>query len=107
MFVPVVDAVGAATATSASGDPDVDAVLVNRFYLRGVEQVDKRTGEKAQKLPGAAAGRHQLAGPLVVPADAWRPMRALRASARSLMHVRRALAPRARSRLRLDHPCAG
>jgi hypothetical protein len=29
---------------------------VNRFYLRGVEQVDKRTGLKAQKLPGAPLG---------------------------------------------------
>ena len=38
------------------GDPDVDTVLVNRFYLRGVEQIDKRTGEKAQKLPGQPLG---------------------------------------------------
>jgi hypothetical protein len=38
------------------GDPDVETVLVNRFYLRGVEQVDKRTGLKAQKLPGRPLG---------------------------------------------------
>ena len=31
-------------------------VLVNRFYLRGVEQIDKRTGLKPQKLPGAPMG---------------------------------------------------
>ena len=55
MFVPVVDAV-AMLGDERVGDPDVETVLVNRFYLRGVEQVDKRTGEKAQRLPGAPLG---------------------------------------------------
>jgi hypothetical protein len=55
MFVPVVDAV-ATFGDQRVGDPDVDTVLVNRFYLRGVEQVDKRTGLKAQKLPGGPLG---------------------------------------------------
>ena len=55
MFVPVVDAV-AMLGEQRVGDPDVDTVLVNRFYLRGVEQVDKRTGLKAQRLPGAPLG---------------------------------------------------
>jgi hypothetical protein len=55
MFVPVVDAV-AMLGDQRVGDPDVDTVLVNRFYLRGVEQVDKRTGLKAQKLPGRPLG---------------------------------------------------
>jgi hypothetical protein len=55
MFVPVVDAV-ATYGDQRVGDPDVETVLVNRFYLRGVEQVDKRTGLKAQKLPGAPLG---------------------------------------------------
>ena len=55
MFVPVVDAV-AMFGDVRVGDPDVETVLVNRFYLRGVEQVDKRTGLKAQKLPGAPLG---------------------------------------------------
>jgi hypothetical protein len=55
MFVPVVDAV-ATYGDQRVGDPEVDTVLVNRFYLRGVEQVDKRTGLKAQKLPGAPLG---------------------------------------------------
>jgi len=54
MFVPVVD------ATAYLGEQDIggqlDAILVNRFYLRGVEQVDKRTGERPQKLPGAPLG---------------------------------------------------
>ncbi len=55
MFVPVVDAV-ATLGEARVGDPDVATVLVNRFYLRGVEQVDKRTGLKAQRLPGAPLG---------------------------------------------------
>jgi hypothetical protein len=55
MFVPVVDAV-AWLGDQRVGDPDVETVLVNRFYLRGVEQIDKRTGIKAQKLPGAPLG---------------------------------------------------
>ncbi|MEO5939536.1 MAG: hypothetical protein ABIZ72_01455 [Candidatus Limnocylindrales bacterium] len=55
MFVPVVDAV-AMHGEDRVGDPDVETVLVNRFYLRGVEQVDKRTGLKAQRLPGAPLG---------------------------------------------------
>ena len=55
MFVPVVDAVAYAGDQPVS-DPDVDAILVNRFYLRGVEQVDKRTGIKPPKLPGQPLG---------------------------------------------------
>jgi hypothetical protein len=55
MFVPVVDAV-ATYGEQRVGDPEVDTILVNRFYLRGVEQIDKRTGLKAQKLPGAPLG---------------------------------------------------
>ena len=54
MFVPVVDAI------VYQGDvvvaESMDAVLVNRFYLRGIEQIDRRTGEKPQKLPGAPLG---------------------------------------------------
>ncbi|HUQ79303.1 MAG TPA: hypothetical protein VM427_10605 [Patescibacteria group bacterium] len=55
MFVPVVDAV-AMFGDVRVGDPDVETVLVNRFYLRGVEQVDKRTGLRAQRLPGGPLG---------------------------------------------------
>ena len=64
MFVPVVDARRLPTATAMVGDPDVDTVLVNRFYLRGVEQIDKRTGLKAAEAARRAARRHHLAGPL-------------------------------------------
>ena len=51
MFVPVVDAV------ARMGDVDIseaedEVILVNRFYLRGVAQVDKRTGEAHPKMPG-------------------------------------------------------
>jgi len=55
MFVAVVDAV-ATFGDQRVGGEDVDTVLVNRFYLRGVEQVDKRTGLKPQKLPGQPLG---------------------------------------------------
>ena len=55
MFVAVVDA-QAYLGDQTVGDEDVDTVLVNRFYLRGVEQIDKRTGLKHQKLPGAPLG---------------------------------------------------
>ena len=54
MFVPVVDAT-AYLGGKAVG-PEMDAILVNRFYLRGIEQVDRRTGERHQKLPGAPMG---------------------------------------------------
>ncbi|MGH2476680.1 MAG: hypothetical protein ACRDIL_15585 [Candidatus Limnocylindrales bacterium] len=54
MFQPVV----AATAYlgGAPVGPEMDAILVNRFYLRGIEQIDRRTGERHQKLPGASLG---------------------------------------------------
>jgi hypothetical protein len=35
---------------------EVEAALVNRFYLRGVEQVDLSTGERHQRLPGQSLG---------------------------------------------------
>ena len=43
MFVPVTDAI-AYLGDKRLGETEVDVVLVNRFYLRGIEQVDKRTG---------------------------------------------------------------
>jgi len=54
MFVPVVDAIAYQGDTVIA--ESMDAVLVNRFYLRGIEQIDRRTGEKPQKLPGAPLG---------------------------------------------------
>ena len=55
MFIPVVDAVAKLGDTVVS-DPDVEVILVNRFYLRGVAQVDKRTGEAPTPLPGGPLG---------------------------------------------------
>jgi len=55
MFVPVVDATGRLGDTVVT-DPEIDVILVNRFYLRGVQQIDKRTGEAPQKLPGQPLG---------------------------------------------------
>jgi hypothetical protein len=54
MFVPVVDAT--ASLGSRIVADHVDAILVNRFFLRGVEQVDRATGERPQKLPGQPLG---------------------------------------------------
>lgn len=55
MFLPVVDAVARLGDLDVS-DPEVEAILVNRYYLRGVEQVDKRTGQRHPKLPGQSLG---------------------------------------------------
>jgi hypothetical protein len=55
MFIPVVDATAYA-GEQVIGEPGIDAILVNRFYLRGVEQIDRRTGLKPQRLPGAPLG---------------------------------------------------
>jgi hypothetical protein len=54
-FVPVVDA-SAMLGPTVLSEPGIEAILVNRFYLRGVEQVDKRTGERPERLPGAPLG---------------------------------------------------
>lgn len=55
MFVPVVDAVATIGNEPVVTAPDT-AILVNRQYLRGVEQVDARTGERHAKLPGSSMG---------------------------------------------------
>ena len=55
MFTPVAEAIAKLGDIEIS-DPDVEVILVNRFYLRGVEQVDRQTGEPPQRLPGASMG---------------------------------------------------
>jgi hypothetical protein len=55
MFVPVTGATAKLGDVEVS-DPEVEVILVNRFYLRGVQQIDKRTGLAPQKLPGAPMG---------------------------------------------------
>ncbi len=52
MFLPVVEAIATLDGIEVS-DPEVEVILVNRFYLRGVTQVDKRTGLPHPGLPGA------------------------------------------------------
>lgn len=56
MFVPVVDATATMGDLPVGASSPASAILVNRQYLRGVEQVDARTGERHQKLPGASMG---------------------------------------------------
>jgi hypothetical protein len=48
MFLAVVDAV-AMLGDERVSDANVDTILVNRLYLRGVEQIDKRTDTKDEK----------------------------------------------------------
>lgn len=55
MFLPVSDAIAFLGERTVSGD-EADTVLLNRFYLRGVEQVDKRTGARPATLPGQPLG---------------------------------------------------
>jgi hypothetical protein len=54
MFVAITDA--AATIGGRELVGDEDTILVNRFYLRGVQQVDRRTGEPVKPLPGQPLG---------------------------------------------------
>lgn len=51
MFIPVTDAV-AYFGDERIGGTEVDTFLVNRSYLRGVEQVDRRTRDEQQRQPG-------------------------------------------------------
>jgi hypothetical protein len=55
MFTPVAEAVARLGDVEVS-DPEVEVILVNRFYLRGVEQVDKTTGAPHPPLPGRPLG---------------------------------------------------
>jgi hypothetical protein len=55
LFVPVTDAV-ALLGNRPLNDPEVDVVLVNRSYLRGITQVDRRTVDTARALLGITRG---------------------------------------------------
>jgi hypothetical protein len=55
MFVALIDAVAYHQDRPLTAEEGT-TVLVNRFYLRGVEQIDRRTGERPQKLPGQPLG---------------------------------------------------
>jgi hypothetical protein len=56
MFSAVTDAKVTLSGVPLELAPDADVVLVNRYYMRGVEQVDKATGLPHQRLPGASPG---------------------------------------------------
>ena len=58
MFVAVINATATLGAQTVS-QPNTDVILVNRAYLRGVEQIDARTGERYEKLPGGSLGGAQ------------------------------------------------
>lgn len=58
MFVPVLGATATMAGTTVS-KPETDVILINRAYLRGVDQVDARTGERHEKLPGGSLGGAQ------------------------------------------------
>lgn len=55
MFMPVTDAVATLEGRRVN-DPAIDTILVNRFYLRGVEQLEtgSATGDETTSVPVAA-----------------------------------------------------
>ena len=59
MFIPVVQAT-VTMGELAIGEPNRGVVLVNRAYLRGVQQVDPGTGERPLATPGCSVGRGEL-----------------------------------------------
>jgi hypothetical protein len=56
MFFAVANATVSGEEGPLSGTDEGTAILVNRQYLRGVRQVDARTGEPHERLPGAPLG---------------------------------------------------
>ena len=52
MFVPVTEATAYLGDQRIAGT-EVDTFLVNRRYLRRIEQIDRRTGEPHQRIPGS------------------------------------------------------
>ncbi len=56
MFVALTDPAVSLDDRELDLGPETEAVLVNRFYLRGVQQVDRATGQPHQRLPGQPMG---------------------------------------------------
>ncbi|MBF8290627.1 MAG: hypothetical protein HW391_1595 [Chloroflexi bacterium] len=56
MFVAVTNPTVTIGDTILETDAPEDVALVNRFYLRGIDQVDLSTGEAYQRLPGTPLG---------------------------------------------------
>ena len=55
MFVPLIDAIAFIGDRQVSEDV-TETILVNRFYLRGIEQIDRRTMLRHVPLPGQPLG---------------------------------------------------
>ncbi len=58
LFVPLTDA-RATLAGQPIGASGPSVILVNRAYIRGVEQIDALTGERYETLPGGSMGGAQ------------------------------------------------
>ncbi|HSO29977.1 MAG TPA: hypothetical protein VLS28_08730 [Candidatus Sulfomarinibacteraceae bacterium] len=56
MFVAVTNPLVSVAGATLELDESSGAALVNRFYLRGVQQVDLATGERHRDLPGLPLG---------------------------------------------------
>jgi len=56
MFVAVTNPSVSLSGVEIDIGDAADAALVNRYYLRGVEQVDLATGERHMRLPGSPLG---------------------------------------------------
>jgi len=56
MFAAVTGATVTLNGAPIELGSDVDVVLVNRYYMRGVEQVDRKTGRPHPRFPGQAQG---------------------------------------------------
>ena len=58
MFLPVLDATAQLEGTTV-GPTEAKVILINRAYLRGVEQLDARPGGRPEQLPGGSMGGAQ------------------------------------------------
>ena len=56
MFVPVVGGIAYLGDETVPTEGPIESILVNRFYIRGIEQIDLATGERPVKLPGRPLG---------------------------------------------------
>jgi hypothetical protein len=63
MFSAVTDARVTLNGAPLELAADADAVLVNRYYVRGVEEVDKTTGRPHLRFPGQSSGGEDRTAP--------------------------------------------
>lgn len=69
MFLAVVNAV-AMLGDERVSDENIDTILVNRLYLRGVEQIDKRAGGRYEKRSSGEPPADESDGPAEPPEPA-------------------------------------